>query len=168
MVPSNEYSQFVTNHLSGVPLDWIVIGAFVLFVVALSLKWGTQVAAALSFAAPVAVFAFNAISTTAFVSGFAAQFSSGMSAAALAGVLFVAFFFVAFRIIGSYGMTGAYPLQATLGGISAALIVLVFWFQIPALDALWHFGPIVKAVFAEQYRLFWLIAGFLALSLARR
>ena len=89
-------------------------------------------------------------------------------AATLFGILFVAFFIITYRIIGSYGMTGAFPVQATLGGIAAAIIVLVFWLQIPALDTLWHFGPQVQAVFAEKYRLLWIIGAFLALAFARK
>ena len=165
MVPQSIYAQWVTNNLSSLPLDAIVIGVFTLVIVIASLKWGTQVAAALAFSAPLAVFTFNAVPHTAYISGFVGAFSAGLAAAGLFCALFVAFWLLAFRVIGSYGMTGAYPMQACLGGIAAATVVLVFWFQIPALDTLWHFGSQVQALFAEGYRLFWLIPAFLTLPL---
>lgn len=153
---------------TSVSVDWIIIGVFALVVVIVSLRMGTQIAAALAFATPVAVLVYNALPSTAYLSSITSQASAGMPAAAVFVVLFVVFFFITYRVVGSYGMMGAFPVQATLGGLAAAIIVLVFWLQIPALAALWHFGPQVQAVFTEKYRLFWLVAAYLALASARK
>jgi len=157
-----------TSALSHLPTDWIIIGAFVVLVMILSLRMGTQVAASLAFAAPVAFYVFNAASGAAFLSGLVGTFSGGTGSAALFGVVFAVFFIMTYRIIGSYGMTGAYPIQAVAGAFSATIILLVFYLQIPALSALWHFGPQVQAIFSEKFRLFWLLGSYAALAFIRR
>jgi len=71
------------------------------------------------------------------------------------------------RTFSDYGETGGQPLQAVFAGIAVTALVVLAWIQIPALDAVWHFGDQVQAAFAESYRFWWLIVSLAALAFAK-
>jgi len=150
------------------PMDWIIIGLFFSIITILSLRSGTRAASALALTLPITVFVINASSGATFISLLLRQFSTGIAPAILFVVVFVALYLLVYRMTGSYGLTGAYPVQALLAGLAAAVIGVVFWLQIPALAGVWHFGPQVQAVFSESYRLLWLLGAYAALAFVRR
>ena len=68
----------------------------------------------------------------------------------------------------SYGSESGRPLQAALGGIAAAAIIIVVWMGMPVLNDLWNFGTQVQSIFGEAYRFWWLIGSYAALAFVRR
>src|SRR5262249_23177383 len=87
------------------------------------------------------------------------------------GVLFLAvvggLFVLWYRILGASLSELSSPLSAALLGIACAVVVVVVWLSEPALQSLWDFCPQVQALFALQYRLWWLLGALAGIAFAR-
>lgn len=149
------------------PLDWTILGIFILLVFAENMRAGTNKATSLALALPVAYLLFQLIQNAALVSGVVGQFKEPIAQAALFGALTVLAFIFVHRTIGFFGGSYAGFLNAGIGAAALAIAVIVFWMFIPALDTLWHFGPQLQAVFGAAYRFWWLLAAYFALALVR-
>ena len=97
----------------------------------------------------------------------ASQLSTPLIAALLHGILLVIIFICMYRITDTYGADSSHPIQAVFSGVAVAVIAVVVWLQIPALESVWHFGPQIQAVFGDAYRFWWLLISFIALAFAR-
>jgi hypothetical protein len=157
----------VIGFFAGLPGDWIAIGAFILIAAFDIMRSGAKRVCTLGLALPAAALVFSALSSAVIIGDIAGQLSSPI----LQGVLFVLTFVVMYILVGSigisYGSESGRPLQATLGGIAAAAIVIVIWMGIPVLRDLWSFGPQVQMIFGEAYRFWWLIGSYAALAFSR-
>lgn len=157
----------ISGLLTHWPTDWILIGAVAVFIAFDTLRNGGTRAATLVLALPATLFVLETLSRALFLGNLAGQFSTPVLQAVLFGIVFVAFYILIYRIIGFYSTASGAPIEALMTGLGATAILLVVWLQVPALDALWHFGSQVHAVFGEAYRFWWLAASYLALAFAR-
>lgn len=148
------------------PIDWIVIGALVALIALDALRSGSNRATTIALAAPFAFLFMTGLPTTAVLGTLSSQLQAGAAQGLLFGALFVALFFVFYRIVDSFSETGG-VVQALLAGVSATAVFVVVWLQVPALQSLWQFGPQVQLVFGEAYRLWWMLAAYLALAFVR-
>ena len=158
----------VISFFTQLPVDWIVIGAFVIIAALDVLRSGARRVCALALALPAAALVFSALSSTVVLGDISRQFSSPM----LQGVLFGIVFVVMYMLVGTIGISHGSELngllQAAVGGIAAAAIVIVIWTGTPALRDLWNFGAQVQSIFGEAYRFWWLIGSYAALTFVRR
>lgn len=158
---------FLTGLIDHWPIDWILIGAFAVFVALDAFRSGGTRAAALVFALPSTLLVLDALPHALFVGNLSSQFSSPLLQAALFGIVFVPLYILTYRIIGMYSVSSGAIVQALIIGVAAAAITTTIWLQIPALTALWHFGPHVQTIFGASYRFWWFVVGYLALAFAR-
>jgi hypothetical protein len=152
---------------SNLPLDWILIGVLFVIIAAETMRSGAQKACILSLAAPIASLLYLLVSHAALIATALAQLSTPLSQALLFIGLVALTCLVIARIGLSFGSEAGAPIQAVVAGIATVAVVIAVWLQVPALDSIWHFGPQVQNIFAEQYRFWWLIGGYIALAAIR-
>ncbi len=157
----------LTSLYNAVPTDWMIIAVLAIFAAFDALRSGARRIASLSLALPVAALLFGAISSAAFLGDAVAQFSSPVPQAALFFILLIGIYILINRIGLAWGSESGQTLQAALAGVAAVALAVVIWIQIPALDALWHFGPQMQLIFGETYRFWWLIGSYAALAFVR-
>jgi hypothetical protein len=87
--------------------------------------------------------------------------------AILVALIFAGLYFLVRRITESFGSGLGGMVSMVLGGIGTTAVILALWIGTPALAAIWGFAPGFQTVFSESYRLFWILGGIVALSLAR-
>src|SRR3989338_7250062 len=132
-LPMDGVFDTVISFFTHLPADWIVLGAF-LFGSALDvMRSGAKRVCTLALALPAAALVFSVLQNAAIIGDISRQFSSPV----LQGVLFAIVFVVMYILVGSigisYGSESGRPLQAALGGIAAAAIIIVIWMRTPAL-----------------------------------
>jgi len=159
--------QQAAGFFSGIPLDWVVIIVFALIMSADALRGGPSRATALALALPLTLLVASALPDARLLGSIASQLNTPLIAALLHGILLVIVFICMYRITDTYGADSSHPIQAVFSGIAVAVIAVVVWLQIPALDSVWHFGPQIQAIFGDVYRFWWLLIGFIALAFAR-
>lgn len=162
---SNGYT-LVANVLSHWPTDWILIGAFAVFVALDALRSGSARSASLVLSLPATLLVMNAVPQSFFLGPLTAQFTAPIVQIGTFAVVFVVLYIAAHRIIFSFSDGGG-VIQALIAGAVAAVVVVVIWLQVPALDSVWHFGDQVQLVFGPAYRFWWLIAAFIGLTFTR-
>jgi hypothetical protein len=155
--------QGAASALSGIPLDWIVIGAFFIIVLADALRAGSTRAAALSLSLPIAYFLYQMVSQTALLGSLTAPFSGEIAQAIIFAVIEAVLFVCCHQMFFSYDRSTSL-FSAAIAGFAATAVVLVVWTETPVLQSLWHFGPVVGSIFGASYRFFWLIAAYFALA----
>lgn len=148
-------------------MDWIIVAALVIVIAFDTLRSGSNRASALALALPTTLLVREQLSSAAFVSGLVGQFSTPLLQVVLFAILFVPLYFFSYRIIGAWGSSSGRPVEALLTGLASTAIVVIVWLSIPALDAVWHFGPQAQYVFSESYRFWWLLVSYGALAFAR-
>jgi len=158
----------VISFFTQLPADWIVLGAFVIIAALDVMRSGAKRVCTLALALPAAALVFSVLQNAAIIGDISRQFSSPV----LQGVLFAIVFVVMYILVGSigisYGSESGRPLQAALGGIAAAAIIIVIWMGTPVLNDLWNFGTQVQLIFGEAYRFWWLIGSYATLAFVRR
>jgi len=157
----------ITGIVTAVPLDWFILGGLLILLSLDSLRSGIGRAAALAVALPIGYLLYSLVGSAAFVSTMGIL-ASPLSQAITFGVLVILSYFMARRmgldfIDGGMGE----PIQALIASAAAVVILAVIWLQIPALDSVWTFGAQLKAIFAESFRLWWLLGAYVALAFAR-
>lgn len=160
--------QSFSSIVSHVPMDWVVIGVFFALIVALALRLGTRIPAALALAFPIATIATNALSSAALLSSFTGNSASETTRLALFLVVLVISYVLVFKILGQFTVSGSAPMSALLAALAGTAITLVFWVETPSLETLWRFGPQVVAIFGALYRFWWILASYLVLAWTRR
>lgn len=156
----------LTSFFQHIPLDWILIAIFFALATFDALRSGVTRAAALTLALPITGLFLQYMPNTAYLAVFDKQFSAPVPAAVMSAVVFVILFMLINRMTDSFGDSG-HILQAALAGAALTAVVLVVWLEIPALNAVYHFGPQVQTVFGAAYRLWWLLAAYIALAYVR-
>lgn len=157
----------LTSLFSHWPTDWIIIGAVAVFIALDTLRSGGTRAGALALALPATLFALQSLSKAIVVGPFSQQLSTPVLKVVLFGIVFAALYVMAYRIIGFFSAASGGPIQALFCGIGATAMLAVVWVSLPELDALWHFGTQVHAVFGEAYRFWWVIGSYAAIAFAR-
>ncbi len=155
------------NVLSRWPLEWSVLGIFLLIVSAENVRAGTNKATSLALALPLAYLLFGIAQHAAGLQTVLAQLQGPAAQAALFGALTMLSYLFVHRAVSFFGTSSAQILPALLAGIATTVIVLVFWMQVAALDSIWRFSAQIQSIFGETYRFWWLLAAYLLLALAR-
>ncbi len=153
--------------LLSIPADWIIIGTCTVLASLDIAAYGAKRECALALAFPLAATIFTLAPSTAFVGSTLQQIAFPHAEALVFVVLLIVLFAIIHRLRFADGIESARPLPAALGGVALTIIIIVFWLSIPALASLWMFGGSVQLLFAEQYRLFWLLAAYIALVVVR-
>lgn len=166
MDPSSGYT-LVANFFSALPTDWIIIGAFAIFAAFDTLRSGARRACTVALAFPVTTFVITLIPQTIILGPVVADAASPYLGTIVFGVVFVVLYVLIGRFDFAWGDDAGMTIQAAIAGVATAAIVVTFWVATPALDALWHFGPQIQEIFAEGYRLWWIIGSYAALSFVR-
>ena len=158
----------ITGFLSTVPFDYIVLGGIVVVIGADSIRSGVGRACALAAALPIALLLYSLLGKALLIGTIAALTASAISQTITFGVIVVLAYLLVRRMGLEYldGGMGE-PIQAVLAGGAVAVVFAVVWLQLPALNSFWHFKPQISALFAESYRLWWLIGAYTALAFAR-
>ena len=147
-------------------MDWIFIFGFATLTALDAIRTGPARAIALVLSLPASLLVMQQLPEAFFLGALFAQFTAPLAQLAMFGAIAVLLYIATHRLIFTFS-NGIAPLQALMVGFAAAAVVLVVWFQVPALDGLWHFGDQVRAVFGEAYRFWWLMASYVILAAAR-
>ena len=160
--------QLLTGFFSAVPMDWFALGAIDLVVALDSLRSGIGRACSVALALPLAGVLFSFFGKAALTSAVGNSITTPIAQALIFAVLAVAAYLLIRRMGLQYMDSGmGEPIQSLLAGVATAVVVAVVWLSAPALTPLMHIGPQVSAIFAESYRLWWLLGAYVALAFAR-
>lgn len=146
-----------------------VIVLIVIFTLAFidAMRSGTGRIVAASIALPLAS-VFIAVATKASLAGpFIAQAVTSRFSAALFGGVCVLLFLLLRRMTVPYGEMGATLPIAALAACVLTAIATSIWVSTPPLDALWHFGTVIRAIVAPAYQFWILIVGYVLLAFVR-
>ena len=148
------------------PTDWILIGAFAVFVALDALRSGSARAASLALSLPATLLIVNTIPQSFFLGPLTAQFTAPVIHIGIFAAVFVVLYIATHRSIFSFSEGGG-VVQSLIAGVVAVVVLVVIWLQVPALQSVWQFGPQVQMVFGPAYRFWWLMASFIGLAFAR-
>lgn len=148
------------------PMDWIFIFAFAVVTALDAMRTGPARATALVLSLPAALLVMSQLSNALFLGPLFAQFSSPPAQAAIFAAIAVLLYIATHRLIFTFSNSLG-PLQALVVGFAATAVLLIVWLQVPGLDALWHFGDQVQAVFGAAYRFWWLVGSYVVLAAVR-
>jgi hypothetical protein len=153
--------------LAHIPIDWIAILIFTLLLTFDAMRSGSGRASVLAVTFPVAAFLSNLLPHTFVIGAFATSLSSSIVQAAIFLLVFVAVFIFMYRIIINLAAISRGLFFSFLAAISATIVIIVMWLQVPALVALWHFSGPVQSIFGASYAFFWLLGAYLILAFVR-
>ena len=153
--------------LSQWPMDWALLGIFAALLALESFSSGSTRTSTVSLAFPISFVIAGWLPTTFITNTVVQHVSTPLLQAGLFLVVFSGIFFVIYRMIFSFGSAGGSVVNSILHGLSATIIVIVFWIQTPGLKELWQFGPQVQLVFGEAFRAWWLAGSFAVLAYTR-
>lgn len=153
----------ISAWFTSVPLDWFILAIFATILTVDALRGSTARAAALTVALVGAGFLFDFSADTAFIGSFVSGTEIVQSGVFFA--LMVTLFVMIYRMMGYADNTT--PLQALLAGVGATLVAVSVWMAIAPLQSIWQFSPSIELVFSESYRLLWIIAGLVLVTLSR-
>lgn len=156
-----------TALFANTPIDGVIIIALLIVLVVDSLRSGTARAATLAVAFPLAVFFHSLIAHTSILGPLLDKITSPYMQAAVFALLLAVLLFLVYRIMYALGGSGSTPTVSIVAGLSATFITLVMWLQVPALQSVWHFGPMIETVFGAAYAFWWFIAGYLLMAFVR-
>ena len=148
---------------SQIPIDWLIIAVFFITVTVDAVRAGSVRACAFALSLPVSFFLFQLIPQTIVLGPLTAAFQSPIEKAVIFLILEVVLFVCVHQMLFSYDRYSS-VFSAVVAGLSATVVVLVIWIQIPALQSLWHFDGQVQTIFGGSYSFLWLIASYLGLA----
>lgn len=154
-----------TESVTHLPIDAVLLIAVGLLGALDGYQSGASRVASASISLLVAATLLPIASKAAFLASFFTSLPHGDSI--VLGVLFVAGYFLIRRMTESYGYGVSGIVSAILGGLGFAVIVACLWVATPALSSLWPLQSSMQALFAEAYRLYWILGGLAALAFAR-
>ena len=158
----------VTGMFTGIPIDWIILGALVVLIALDSLRSGIGRACAIALALPLAFVLYSQFQKAFFVSQIEILFTNQLAQAGVFILLSLAAYILVRRMASDYIDSGTgEPIQALLAGGAATIVCIVIYLQVPVFDSLWHLSDRVQAVFSESYRLWWLLGAYIGLAFAR-
>lgn len=161
-------TQTIVSSLSHISADWLIIAILVIVFTVDALRSGSGRAAALALSLPIASVFFSGLSKTALVAPLFAATQSPLSQAIIFVLLSVGLYLILNRIMPRYDDISSWsPLLGVLAGVAAAIAILVTWVHLPFLAAIWQFHAPIPFLFDDPFRLWWLLASFLALAFVR-
>src|SRR3989344_5979562 len=159
--------EAVTSLFAHFPTDWIIIVVLSIFIAFDALRSGLGRVTALALSLPATLFLAGSLSQARILSGVAGQFSTPLLKAVLFGIVFAAAYLLVRRMAPSYATGSGEVIQALLAGVAGTITLVIVWLQVPELQAVWHFGSQVQAVFGEAYRFWWIALSYLVLAFVR-
>jgi hypothetical protein len=153
--------------VSHIPIDWIVIVAMMLILTFDAMRSGSGRASVIAVAFPITAFLSNLLPHTFAIGGLTGSVSSPLVQAMIFILLFVAVFIFMYRIIYNLAGMSRGLFFSFLAAISAAIVAVVMWLQVPALNALWHLSAPLQSIFGASYALFWLLGAYFVLAFVR-
>ena len=157
----------VIGFMESIPVDWMLIGAFMVFSAFDVLRNGVGRLSALSLAVPASLLVVSFFPQAVFLGSFAEQLATPLLQAMVFLIFSAALYLLVRRMDSPYRGEYGQPLQALLAGCAGAAILLVVWFHVPALASLWQFGGDVTAVFSGPYAFWWLLGSYATLAFIR-
>lgn len=157
----------VISFAENIPVDWMLIGAFMVFSAFDVLRNGVGRLSALSLALPASLLVVSFFPQAAFLGSLTGQLATPLLEAIIFLVFCTALYLLVRRMDSSYGSGYGQPLQALLAGCAGAAILIVVWLHVPALASLWQFGSDVTALFGGSYSFWWLIGSYATLAFIR-
>jgi hypothetical protein len=156
-----------TELFTSVPIDIFVIGALVAVIGIDAVKHSIGRASALAVAMPLGLFLYSLIPSTLFL-GTLDFLRNSPSAERITLIICIILAYILARRIGLEFVSGAGGLmQGIFAGVAATVVLIVIWLHAPILDSLYHLSDPVRSLFAEPYRLFWLLGSYAILAFAR-
>jgi hypothetical protein len=150
--------------ISNLPGDIFIIGALALT----GALDGYRTGAAYASSAALALICASYLSLLAPHTAFIASLPPApYQKAVIVGVLALIFFFLIRRMTEVFGYGTSGIVSGLLAGAGFTAIVVSVWVGTPALDAAWTFGPSIKTLVSESYRLYLIVGGCAALAFAR-
>lgn len=152
-----------------VSIDWIIITTVWVVILIDALRSGTTRAATLVVTLPISLYVADMLDKTFFVGPFVFEFmrfSPTFMQAGLFGVIVIVLALLMFRIVSLSPRTNT-TTTALIASLIAAVVLVVVWIQVPALQVLWHFGPQVESIFGIAYALYWILAGYVLMAFVR-
>jgi hypothetical protein len=153
--------------LAHIPIDWIVIVVFALLLTFDAMRSGSGRASVIAVTFPIAAFLSNLLPHTIVIGSVITSLKTPYVQAGIFLILFAIIFIMLHRIIYNLGGISRGLFFSLLAGLSATIVAVVMWLQVPALTALWHFSSPVQSIFGASYAIFWLIGAYLILAFVR-
>ncbi len=156
----------ITGIISGLPVDWFVLGGILVVIALDSLRSGVGRAVAVSIAMPLASVHYSFVPHTITI-GTLPILQNPMAQTALFAFFFITLYLLIRRSSSEYLTSFSGPTQVILAGAATAIIFMCVWLMEPVLNQWWMPNQTVQTVFAEQFHLFWLLAAYSILAFAR-
>lgn len=157
----------VSSVFSHIPIDWILIGVFVILIALDAMRGGLSRATALAIALPLTLLLLEFVQNAALLGSLSSVLSSPVLQLLFDAAALVVVFVLMYRLTDTFSSNSSNLVQSLLASIATVAIIITIWLQLPLLETLWQFGPQVQYVFGEAYRFWWLIASYIALAAAR-
>lgn len=160
-------SSTLASSISHISIDWLIIAGLVILLTIDALRSGSGRTAAIALALPSAALFFDGLAKTVFLGSAMASATSPTAHAAIFMVLVVALYFIINRMMPHYDDISGSPLLGVLAGIATTVAILATWVHLSFLSSIWKFGPTITLVLDDPFRLWWILASFLALAFVR-
>lgn len=154
------------SFLSSVPVGWfalIIAGIVIIFD---AMRSGSNRAAVFSLAFPFALTVYSLLHSAVLIGPIIAGGSTSLQA-----IIFLASAVASYLIIDRILMSfGGFPngfITALFAAVAVIIVTLAVWAQAPGLSSFWYFGSGTAAAFSAAYRLWWLLAAYIALIFSR-
>lgn len=157
----------VTSTLSHISIDWLILFVLVVLLTIDALRAGSGRTAAIALALPIAGFIFEGAGHTALISTIIAQATAPAAQAGIFIALCIGAYFIINRMMPHYDDISGAPLLGILAGVASAIAIVSTWVHLSFLATIWHFGPSITHLFDDPFRIWWLIAAYLALAFVR-
>lgn len=157
----------IVNWFTSTPTDIIILGALAILIALDSISSGARRISTLALALPPAALLLGFFGEAAFLEGVARQISSPLFSALLFLLLTALFYALIGRIGLSWDAGSGGPALGAIAGVAGTAIIVVFWLETPGLESLWSFSKQISAVFAHEYRFWWLAGSYAALAFVR-
>lgn len=157
----------LATSLSHISIDWFIVAALIVLLTIDALRSGSGRTAAIALSLPAAAIFFEGLTKTAVIGPLVATAISPLSQAVIFIALVVGLYFVINRMMPHYDDISGSPLLGVLSGVATAVAIIATWVHLPFLAAIWHFGAPATHLFDDPFRLWWLLASYLALAFVR-
>ncbi|MFA7310172.1 MAG: hypothetical protein WC050_04690 [Candidatus Paceibacterota bacterium] len=157
----------ITAFFTNIQTDWFILFVVTIAIAFDALRSGSARARALTLSLPASYLLYTWLPTSAFIGPLLKGFAFPLAQNAIALGLMLLMFLIVLRATNSWAEGSHKSATALISGIAATVALLVIWMQIPTLDMLWHFGPLIHSIFSIPYALFWILGASMAFALVR-
>lgn len=156
------------SFFSAVPIDAVILIIFTIIICIDAYRSGTRRAVVFALTAPITLIVYSALLNAAFIGDYIQKMTIPSVQTAIAVATFLVGYIIIYRLVPPSFSNASSPLQAIVAGLVAAIALALLWLQTPALMAVWVPSEMVQTIFGASYRLYWLLAAYLALAFARK